>query len=247
MFLLRYLGHMELKQRTGRYLLYAIGEIVLVVIGILIALQINNWNEERKQDQQRLDLIERLHRDFRATLNILEENIEIAIFHDEALIRVLKFAANESNESSVEQVRNDAASAFKMLDASINLASYESAKTTGEIGLLKEDSINELFIQFEQLSRRLEYNSRMVSEDNILGSTKNLRYQLGSLRTLFPGSPFRAKMFEIADEDYQSTLAQKEVYAFFEAAQNMKRIQRGELEKLKVIVEDILKALNERV
>jgi hypothetical protein len=30
---------------AGRYLLYAIGEIILVVIGILIALQINNWNE----------------------------------------------------------------------------------------------------------------------------------------------------------------------------------------------------------
>jgi len=31
-----------------KYLRYAIGEIVLVVIGILIALQINNWNERRK-------------------------------------------------------------------------------------------------------------------------------------------------------------------------------------------------------
>ena len=34
--------------RAGKYLKYAIGEIVLVVIGILIALQINNWNENRK-------------------------------------------------------------------------------------------------------------------------------------------------------------------------------------------------------
>lgn len=34
---------------AGRYLKYAIGEIMLVVIGILIALQINNWNEERKE------------------------------------------------------------------------------------------------------------------------------------------------------------------------------------------------------
>ena len=41
------------KNKTANYLKYAIGEIVLVVIGILIALQINNWNEERK-DQLRL-------------------------------------------------------------------------------------------------------------------------------------------------------------------------------------------------
>ena len=37
------------ENRFGRYLFYATGEIVLVVIGILVALQINNWNEERKQ------------------------------------------------------------------------------------------------------------------------------------------------------------------------------------------------------
>ena len=34
---------------TGKYLRYAVGEIVLVVIGILIALQVNNWNEYRKE------------------------------------------------------------------------------------------------------------------------------------------------------------------------------------------------------
>ena len=37
-----------MENKTGKYFKYAIGEIVLVVIGILIALQINNWNEARK-------------------------------------------------------------------------------------------------------------------------------------------------------------------------------------------------------
>lgn len=36
------------KNKTGKYLKYAIGEILLVVIGILIALSINNWNEQKK-------------------------------------------------------------------------------------------------------------------------------------------------------------------------------------------------------
>ena len=35
------------KNKTSKYLKYAIGEILLVVIGILIALQINNWNQNR--------------------------------------------------------------------------------------------------------------------------------------------------------------------------------------------------------
>ena len=36
------------KNKTGKYIKYALGEIILVVIGILIALQINNWNGNRK-------------------------------------------------------------------------------------------------------------------------------------------------------------------------------------------------------
>lgn len=45
------------KNQTGKYLKYAIGEIVLVIIGILMALQINNWNEGRKQVQNIEDLM----------------------------------------------------------------------------------------------------------------------------------------------------------------------------------------------
>lgn len=41
-----------MENKKGKYLKYAIGEIILVVIGILIALQINNWNEFKKQDTQ---------------------------------------------------------------------------------------------------------------------------------------------------------------------------------------------------
>jgi hypothetical protein len=36
------------ENKFSKYLIYAVGGIVLVVIGILIALQINNWNENRK-------------------------------------------------------------------------------------------------------------------------------------------------------------------------------------------------------
>ena len=41
----------------GKYSYYAMGEILLVVIGILIALQINNWNEERKQAKTELEFM----------------------------------------------------------------------------------------------------------------------------------------------------------------------------------------------
>lgn len=51
------------QNQTSRYLKYAIGEIFLVVIGILIALQINNWNEDRKARQQEIKLVSQLLED----------------------------------------------------------------------------------------------------------------------------------------------------------------------------------------
>ena len=49
--------------KTGKYFKYAIGEIILVVIGILIALQINNWNEGRKEIIKSKALLEEFKRD----------------------------------------------------------------------------------------------------------------------------------------------------------------------------------------
>jgi hypothetical protein len=53
------------KNKTSKYFKYAIGEIVLVVIGILIALQINNWNEERLNDIERKNIIASLNIEFK--------------------------------------------------------------------------------------------------------------------------------------------------------------------------------------
>jgi hypothetical protein len=57
---------------TGKYLAYAMGEIALVIIGILIALQINNWNEERKLQQKEKELLISLKSDMEGTLEKLE-------------------------------------------------------------------------------------------------------------------------------------------------------------------------------
>jgi len=63
---------------TGKYFKYAIGEIVLVVIGILIALQINNWNESRKDREQEKEFLiglkETLNRDLERNLRSQEVN-----------------------------------------------------------------------------------------------------------------------------------------------------------------------------
>jgi hypothetical protein len=58
--------------KTGKYFKYAIGEIILVVIGILIALQINNWNENRKLQKEELKLLQDIKANIKATLKDFE-------------------------------------------------------------------------------------------------------------------------------------------------------------------------------
>ncbi|CAN0605597.1 unnamed protein product, partial [Ectocarpus sp. 12 AP-2014] len=52
------------ESKFSKYLIYAIGEIILVVIGILIALQINNWNEKQKEEKSELLILKTLQKDF---------------------------------------------------------------------------------------------------------------------------------------------------------------------------------------
>ena len=61
-----------MENKTGKYFKYAIGEIILVVIGILIALQINNWNEHRKLKLKDLQLCKELLNDALADSVFLE-------------------------------------------------------------------------------------------------------------------------------------------------------------------------------
>lgn len=63
------------QNKTGKYIKYAIGEIALVVIGILIALQINNWNEARKETDKLNQVYERILIDVENDLNELTENL----------------------------------------------------------------------------------------------------------------------------------------------------------------------------
>lgn len=53
---------------AGRYLKYAIGEIILVVIGILIALQINNWNEHKKEQKEEQIYLKNLQEDLKGII-----------------------------------------------------------------------------------------------------------------------------------------------------------------------------------
>lgn len=65
------------QNKVKNYFLYAIGEIILVVIGILIALQINNWNEERKSKIQEQIILKNLVQDLKADSLSFSKNLKI--------------------------------------------------------------------------------------------------------------------------------------------------------------------------
>ena len=65
------------ENKTRKYLKYAIGEIVLVVIGILIALQINNWNEGRKDKMKEKAILLQLENEYNSNLQQLDAKIQL--------------------------------------------------------------------------------------------------------------------------------------------------------------------------
>lgn len=61
--------------RFQKYVIYALGEIILVVIGILIALSINNWNEKQKDLAQEQSILKQLKGEYQNNLEQLDQKI----------------------------------------------------------------------------------------------------------------------------------------------------------------------------
>ena len=92
--------------KTGKYFKYAIGEIVLVVIGILIALQINNWNEYRKDRNREQAILKSLQTDFKANIINLDNAYHSFSKAYEASANLLEIirSDNSINSSEVEKI-----------------------------------------------------------------------------------------------------------------------------------------------
>jgi hypothetical protein len=67
--------HSLLEGTSGKYFKYAIGEVILIVLGIIVALQIDNWNQNRQDGEKEQVLLSQLHLEFSAGLQQLENKM----------------------------------------------------------------------------------------------------------------------------------------------------------------------------
>ena len=145
--LLRQFRRLELRKRSGRYFLYAFGEIVLIVVGILIAVQIGDWKADRELERQRMELIENLKADFRTTLERAEACIQISQPRLDTNSENLQVLAGDLSAVNVEKLRS--LSMRMVVDFQPVLGSYRSAESTGAMGLVQDSILKQLFIEME--------------------------------------------------------------------------------------------------
>jgi len=86
-----------MENKTGKYFKYAIGEILLVVVGILLALQINNWNQNRQNKQKVDKLLSKIQRDIATDIASLNSDIDFYYVQDSICNLVLGKKLNEQD------------------------------------------------------------------------------------------------------------------------------------------------------
>ena len=177
--------------KTGKYFKYAIGEIVLVVIGILIALQINNWNENNKKVNEESILLNTLEQDFvenRIRLNETIKRQEKMINYSNSLITLM--ISNSSRTISQDSLlKLKAIGANSWWKATLVNSTYETIINSGKSNIIQNLNLKKKLAQystdlesgFEDDSESKEslffmYNISFQYESNFLNEEEQKHY-----------------------------------------------------------------------
>lgn len=145
-----------IENRFSKYLVYAIGEIVLVVIGILIAIQLNEWRNDTLNAKQKQNVLKALQTEFSANLTQLDS----VVFYTEKIKntypRVMELTRADTtgvdNEVYVEPYQNLGWTwTFNPINGALR-----SAISSGEIHLINNDRLIELLFSWEDVVRDSE-------------------------------------------------------------------------------------------
>ncbi len=159
-----------------RYLVYAFGEILLVVVGILIALQVNNWNEARVSNKKADQLAEVLYQELLDVKNYHENFFTIAL---EEEIKNTAFFLNNWKTLSLDTLRKFRQEELKYLKNTGTITGikgfqffydpefpfYKTAVNDGTISIIEDkEFINLLSLVYVQGSERMIFFEQSISE-----------------------------------------------------------------------------------
>ncbi|MFC3879845.1 DUF6090 family protein [Algoriphagus namhaensis] len=140
------------ENKSGKYLKYALGEILLVVIGILIALSINNWNQTRLNKNLESQYLTRLLEDVKVEKLILESTLSYSkqvTAHAKDAIAVLENSPN-ADPDPVENLI-DLYQASQLQDPASASSTYRELISSGQINLIQNENLKTSLIRYYQV------------------------------------------------------------------------------------------------
>ncbi|MFC7357695.1 DUF6090 family protein [Jejudonia soesokkakensis] len=137
------------ENRFSKYLLYAIGEIILVVIGILIALSINNWNEDRKERAREVNYLKNLKADLVSEINN-NEHFATYRFNKAKTCTILLKEKEPETIQEVQEYTDRYEHVFVWNTFGPNNNTYKELLSSGNLSLIKNDSIKNAIIELDK-------------------------------------------------------------------------------------------------
>lgn len=136
-----------------KYLLYAIGEILLVMIGILLALQVNNWNEAGKERKVEKKAILDLKHEFESNYELFLKTMKSKEDRAEVLSDYLKLLSDKTipvNQKNRKRPRLNISTWYPTNDVLISLLN------TGKVESIKNDSLKYLLTSWKDVNKQYE-------------------------------------------------------------------------------------------
>jgi hypothetical protein len=151
------------EKKFKRYFFYAIGEIVLVVIGILIALQINNWNQERKDENALKEYLVKIKshtkEDLRKLDTVTKYRSQLGILCKKARVSIL-----DKTEDENLLLFMSCGAAFTDYYFKPNTGGYEALKNSDYFGKINNTKLDSLLTSYHSLIDEIAQNEKSYNE-----------------------------------------------------------------------------------
>jgi hypothetical protein len=138
------------ENRFSRYLLYALGEIILVVIGILLAVQVNNWYEKIKTKESELISLKNLKRELTANYDNLLKAISNQERSRDANVKLLTIYSGDHRQFKSSELDSLFAEVQWTWSFDPELSILNSIKSSGQVNTIQNPKIQSFIASYEE-------------------------------------------------------------------------------------------------